>query len=69
MGDFNHPDICWRDSIAGHRKSRKFLECIDDKFLLQVIEEQTKRGTMLDLVLTNKERLVGNVKLRDDGSV
>ncbi|GAB0206600.1 mitochondrial enolase superfamily member 1 [Grus japonensis] len=64
MGDFNHPDICWRDNRAEHKRSRKFLECVEDKFLLQVIEEPTRRGAMLDLVLTNKEELVGNVKLK-----
>ncbi|GAB0208807.1 mitochondrial enolase superfamily member 1 [Grus japonensis] len=64
MGDFNHPDICWRDNAAEHKQSRKFLECIDDNFLLQVTEEPTRRGAMLDLVLTNKEGLVGNVKLK-----
>ncbi|GAB0176597.1 hypothetical protein GRJ2_000124900 [Grus japonensis] len=64
MGDFNHPNICWRDNTAGHKQSRRFLECVDDNFLLQVIEEPTRRGAMLDLVLTNKERLVGNVKLK-----
>ncbi|GAB0206702.1 hypothetical protein GRJ2_003135800 [Grus japonensis] len=57
MGDFNHPDICWRDNTAGYKQSRKFLECVDDNFLLQVIEEPTRRGAMLDLVLTNKEGL------------
>ena len=64
MGDFNHPDICWRDNTAGHKQSRRFLECVDDNFLLQVMEEPTRRGAMLDLVLTNKEGLVGNVKLK-----
>ncbi|KAK4832987.1 hypothetical protein QYF61_027011 [Mycteria americana] len=64
MGDFNHPDICWRDNTAGHKQSRRFLECIDDSFLLQVIEEPMSGGAMLDLVLTNKEGLVGNVKLK-----
>ncbi|GAB0179991.1 hypothetical protein GRJ2_000464400 [Grus japonensis] len=39
MGDFNHPDICWRDNAAERKQSRKFLECVDDNFLLQVIEE------------------------------
>jgi len=29
-----------------------------------VIEEPTRRGAMLDLVLTNKEGLVGNVNLK-----
>ncbi|GAB0208302.1 hypothetical protein GRJ2_003295900 [Grus japonensis] len=64
MGDFNHPDICWRGNTAGHKQSRKFLECIDDNFLLQVTEEPMRRGAMLDLVLTNKKGLVGNVKLK-----
>ncbi|GAB0204972.1 hypothetical protein GRJ2_002962800 [Grus japonensis] len=60
MGDFNHSEIiCWRSNRAGHKQSRKFLECVDDNFLLQVTEEPTRRGAMLDLVLTNKEGLVG----------
>ncbi|GAB0207584.1 hypothetical protein GRJ2_003224100 [Grus japonensis] len=64
MGDFNHPDICWRDNAAECKQSRKFLECADDNFLLQMIEEPTRRGVMLDLVLTNKEGLVGDIKLK-----
>ncbi|GAB0208867.1 mitochondrial enolase superfamily member 1 [Grus japonensis] len=64
MGDFNHPDICWRDNTAERKQSRKFLECVDDNCLLQVIEEPTRRGAMLDLILTNKEGLVGDVKLK-----
>ncbi|GAB0187539.1 hypothetical protein GRJ2_001219200 [Grus japonensis] len=65
MGDFSHPNICWRDNAAGHKRSRRFLECIDDNFLLQVTEEPMRRGAMLDLVLTNKEGLMGNVKFKD----
>ncbi|PKU43415.1 rna-directed dna polymerase from mobile element jockey-like [Limosa lapponica baueri] len=42
----------------------KFLECVDDNFLLQAAEQPTRRGAMLDLVLTNKEGLVGSVKLK-----
>jgi len=64
MGDFNHPDICWRDNTAGHKQSRRFLDYIDNNFLLHVIKEPMGRGAMLDLILTNKERLVGNVKLK-----
>ncbi|GAB0205345.1 hypothetical protein GRJ2_003000100 [Grus japonensis] len=55
MRDFNHPDICWRDNAAEHKQSRKFLESVDDNFLLQVTEEPMRRGAMLDLILTNKE--------------
>ncbi|PKU39572.1 dtw domain-containing protein 2 [Limosa lapponica baueri] len=64
VGDFNHPDICWKDNTEGHKKSRKFLECVDDNFHLQMIEEPMRKGAMLDLVLTNKEGLVGNVKFK-----
>jgi len=64
MGDFNCPNICWRDNTAGHRQARRSLECTEDNFLLQVIEEPTRRSAMLDLVLTNKEGPVGNVKLK-----
>ncbi|KAF1487044.1 hypothetical protein FQV17_0000336, partial [Megadyptes antipodes antipodes] len=62
MGDFNHPDVCWRDNTAGHKQSGRFLECVDDNFL--IVLEPMRRGAMLDLVLTNKEGLVGNVKLK-----
>ncbi|PKU28198.1 glycerol kinase [Limosa lapponica baueri] len=61
MGDL---DICWKDNKARHKKSRKFLECVNDNFILQMAEEPMMRGAMLDIVLTNKEGLVGNVKLK-----
>ncbi|GAB0204737.1 hypothetical protein GRJ2_002939300 [Grus japonensis] len=66
MGDLDHPGACWSDNTARHKQStgHEFMECIDDNFLLQVIEEPMRRGAMLDLVLTNKEGLVGNVKLK-----
>ena len=38
MGDFSYPNICWRDNTAGRKQSRRFLECIDNNFLLQVIK-------------------------------
>ncbi|GAB0206587.1 hypothetical protein GRJ2_003124300 [Grus japonensis] len=63
MGDFNHPDICWKDNTARHAQSRRFLQSIDDNFLTQVVEEPTRRGVLLDLVLTNKEGLVEDVKV------
>ena len=65
MGDFSHPDIWWRDNTAGHKQSWRFLEYVDDNFLLQVIEEPMSTGAMMDLVLTNKKGLVGNMKLKD----
>ncbi|GAB0209598.1 mitochondrial enolase superfamily member 1 [Grus japonensis] len=63
MGDFNHPDICWKSNTAKHAQSRRFLQSIDDNFLTQVVEDPTRRGMLLDLVLPNKEGLVGDVKV------
>jgi len=62
MGDFNHPDISWEDHTARQAQSRRFLQSIDDNFLMQVVEEPTRKGTLLDLLLTNKEGLVEDVK-------
>lgn len=42
-------------------------QCIDDNFLSQVEEEPTRRGVLLDPVLTNKEGLVEDIK--DGGSL
>ena len=64
MGDFNNPDICWRDNTAGHKQSRRFLECTVDNFVLQVTEEPTRRGALLDLLLTNRKGFAGNVKVK-----
>ncbi|PKU39832.1 dtw domain-containing protein 2 [Limosa lapponica baueri] len=62
MKTFNYPDTCCRDNTAGYKQSRRFLERINDNFLLQLIEEPTRRGA--DLVLTNKEGLLRNMKLK-----
>lgn len=48
MGDFSHPDIYWKNSTAVYRWPRRFLECLGDSFFLQVIEEPTSRGTIVD---------------------
>jgi len=64
MGDFNHPDISWENHTARQAQSRRFLQSINDKFLMQVVEEPTRKGTLLDLVLTNKKGLVEDVKVR-----
>jgi len=48
-----------------HMQSRRFQGCISNNFLTQVIEEPTREGALLDLILTKKEGLVGDMKLRD----
>ena len=57
MGDFNHPDICWEDHTARHTQSWRFLQNIDDNFLMQVVEEPMRRGILLNLALTKRNWL------------
>jgi len=64
MGRFNHANVCWQDSTAGHKQSRRFLECNDDNFILQGTEDPTRRGAMLDPALTSTEVLMENVKIK-----
>jgi len=63
-GDFNHPDICWKSNTESCRQSSRFLECIEDNFLNQVISTPTRGDAILDLVVTNASELVGDVKIR-----
>ena len=63
MRDFNHPDISWEDHTARQAQSRRFLQSIDDNFLMQVVEKPMRRGVLLYLVLTNKEGLVEDMKV------
>ncbi|KAJ7402270.1 rna-directed dna polymerase from mobile element jockey-like [Pitangus sulphuratus] len=62
LGNFNYPDICWRNNTAKHKQSRRFMESIDDDLLSQVVEDHTRNGVLLDLMLTNRESLTGDVK-------
>lgn len=63
LGDFNHPDFCWRDNTAQHRQSRKLLQITENKFLIQVVEEPRRRRVLLDLVLPNQKALVKDGKV------
>lgn len=42
--------------------SSRFLESINDKFPIQVIEKPMRRGALLNLILTNKEEFIWDVK-------
>lgn len=59
---FTNSGISWESNTARHRQSRRFLQYTEDNFLMQVMEEPMRRGALLDIVFTNKEGLVGDVK-------
>ncbi|RMB91816.1 hypothetical protein DUI87_31744 [Hirundo rustica rustica] len=60
VGDVNLPDICWELNTAKKRLSRKFLECMEDNVLLQLVGEPTRGRTILDLLFANGDGLVGD---------
>jgi len=61
MEDFSLPDTCWKYNTAERKQSRRFLECVEDKFLTQLVSEPTRGGPSLDLLFTDREGLVGDV--------
>jgi len=63
LGDFNFPDICWEYNTAQKKQSRRFLECMEDNLLMQVIREPTRGAAPLGLLFTNREGLVGDVEV------
>ena len=65
MGDFNYPDICWKNNTAAHISSIKFLECVEDCFLIQMLDVPTRNEALLDLLLTNQENLLCNISISD----
>ena len=49
--------------MAGGRQSSRFLESVKDNFLVQVIDGPTQGGALLDLVVTNEEESIREVKI------
>ncbi|KAK4821003.1 hypothetical protein QYF61_010734 [Mycteria americana] len=63
LGDFNHPDICWKSSTASCRQFGRLLECIEDNFLIQVIDTPTRGDAILDLMVINASEFISDVKI------
>lgn len=54
-----------QDLLEGqHSRASAFLEYTEGKFLLLVLEKPLEKCSMLDFVLTSREGLLGNVKLK-----
>lgn len=48
--------------MGRNAQSRMFLQCVEDNFLMQMVVELVRSDVPLDLVLTKKEGLSGDVK-------
>ncbi|PKU40814.1 egf-like repeat and discoidin i-like domain-containing protein 3 [Limosa lapponica baueri] len=63
LGDFSHPNICWKSGRMSFRQSMRLLECINDHFLSEVMDSPTTGDAMLHLCYQHK--LTGNIKTGD----
>ena len=69
-GDFNHPEINWREGISPrdpNHKATLFLEAVRDAFLYQHVQNPThyrhdQTANLLDLVFTNEEAMISEVQ-------
>ena len=70
LGDFNFPGIDWELETTKHTSElnieNKFLSCIKDNFLFQMVSQAThNRGdqtpTLIDLVITNDPELLSDL--------
>ena len=61
MGDFKLAEFCWKYNTAQRKKSRRFLQCVEETFLTLLVSEPTRGGASLDLLFTNREGLVEDV--------
>ena len=69
-GDFNHPEINWREGISPrdpNHKATLFLEALRDAFLYQHVQNPThyrhdQTANLLDLVFTNEEAMISEVQ-------
>lgn len=49
--------------MASCRQSKSFLECIEDNLLSQVVEGPTRVNAVLDQLLTNASKLIGDIRI------
>ncbi|MGK2860350.1 MAG: endonuclease/exonuclease/phosphatase family protein [Chitinophagaceae bacterium] len=60
MGDFNFPQFNW-NRIETLDVEHPFIECINDNFLSQLVEEPTRGSNYLDLLFCSECSLIENV--------
>ena len=60
MGYCKVPDICWIYNTADREQSQRFLECVGDHFLTQLVRQPARASKIL--LFVHREGLVGDVK-------
>ena len=62
IGDFNFADLKWgKTELLDY--SHLFVQCINDNFIVQCVEDCTGSKNVLDLILTSEENMVENLSV------
>ena len=65
MGDFNLPQINWKDHTYVETESERLMHFVEENFLYQHVNEPTRNSNVLDLVISNQLFLIKNIKVRE----
>ena len=63
MGDFNYPKLNWKEELLNNYCP--FVECLNDNFLHQMVNENTRGDNVLDLIITSNENFVDNLRVEE----
>ncbi|KAI8491877.1 hypothetical protein Bbelb_302500 [Branchiostoma belcheri] len=68
LGDFNTPGIKWDTTVADNSQAytgqaEKLLNLMDNHGLFQTVQEPTRNGNLLDLVLVNNPNIIEKTKV------
>ena len=63
MGDFNHGRIQWKSLQSTGSEDQKFLNLVQDCFLIQHVLEPTRGENVLDIVLSSQKEFIDNVRI------
>ena len=70
MGDFNLPHIDWQTQTSSTHTRETYIELFQDLFLHQHVEKPThERGNVLDLVFTQDESLINDIRCLKEESI
>ena len=66
MGDFNYPEIDWSTSHGQTLASQNFIDSVEESFLIQHVTKSTRKGSILDLVITSEPDMIDTVSVLDN---
>lgn len=65
VGDFNMPNVDWVLNTASGANQVLFFECVSDLGMSQYVTEPTRGDNTLDLILSDCDRLIYKVSVRE----